>query len=356
MNFKLDVKKPGDQETKQQGDQVTSLCIFHRADYDGVCSAAIVKKFVPDCELYGIDYGDPFPWDKVMDGPQVSAAELEAGSGLPRRQVYMVDFSLKPDEMKRLSEVCDLVWIDHHKSAIDGYNRSVGFGMGPHECLLQSQFSACELCWLWFTGQSCDLDSPALEIPEAVRLLGRYDVWDAQNPDWPRIEAFQFGMRAEAGAMSPIDPVWTSLLDPRPDENPDEVSLLDIEMRGRAILSYRDQEAKSQCADGAHVQHLYPENGCPKKNETAEAFEAWSLICLNTLQRGSWQFNSVWDPEKHDAMCVYGQLKDGRWRVSLYSTKEEVDCGAVCKALGGGGHKGAAGFICDILPWNKEKK
>ena len=25
MNFKLDVKKPGDQETKQQGDQVTKL-------------------------------------------------------------------------------------------------------------------------------------------------------------------------------------------------------------------------------------------------------------------------------------------------------------------------------------------
>ncbi len=44
---------------------MTSLCVFHRADFDGVCSAAIVKKFVPDCELYGIDYGDPFPWDKA---------------------------------------------------------------------------------------------------------------------------------------------------------------------------------------------------------------------------------------------------------------------------------------------------
>lgn len=122
-------------------------------------------------------------------------------------------------------------------------------------------------------------------------------------------------------------------------------------IRWHAWRRYRDQEAKSQCADGAHVQHLYPENGCPKKNETAETFEAWSLICLNTLQRGSWQFNSVWDPEKYDAMCVYGQLKDGRWRISLYSTKPEVDCGAICKAFGGGGHVGAAGFVCDELPW-----
>ena len=39
--------------------------------------------------------------------------------------------------------------------------------------------------------------------------------------------------------------------------------------------------------------------------------------------------------------------------VSLYSTREDVDCGAIAKSLGGGGHKGAAGFICDELPWTK---
>lgn len=40
------------------------------------------------------------------------------------------------------------------------------------------------------------------------------------------------------------------------------------------------------------------------------------------------------------------------WRVSLYSTKPEVDCGAIAKLLGGGGHRGAAGFICEKLPWD----
>lgn len=330
---------------------MTPICFYHRADYDGVCSAAIVKKFVPDCELYGIDYGDPFPWDKVMDGPQVSAAELEAGSGLPRRQVFMVDFSLKPDEMKRLAEVSDLVWIDHHKSAIDGYNRSAGFGMCPHECLLQSQFSACELCWLWFTGQSCDLDSPALEMPEAVRLLGRYDVWDAENPEWDRIEAFQFGMRSLPAAMDPTSSCgfcWNDLLS-------GGLSCAAIADRGYAILSYRDQEAKALCADGCHDETIYTKDFVPVRADGG-AIHPHRLVCLNTLQRGSWLFKSVWDPEKHDAMCVYGQLKDGRWRVSLYSTKEEVDCGAVCKALGGGGHKGAAGFICDRLPWESRNK
>lgn len=34
-------------------------------------------------------------------------------------------------------------------------------------------------------------------------------------------------------------------------------------------------------------------------------------------------------------------------------TKPEVDCGAIAKLLGGGGHRGAAGFICGELPWKQ---
>lgn len=346
------------------------ICFYHRADFDGVCSAAIVKKFVPDCELYGIDYGDPFPWDKVMDGPQVSAAELEAGSGLPRRQVYLVDFSLKPDEMKRLNECCDLTWIDHHKSAIEACRAVLPADLPG---LRLSSKAACELVWGWFEEDCCADDAAhpfvpdfhvprrfcTCNLPEAVRLLGRYDVWDAENPDWPRIEAFQFGMRAQGDyVMDPTHPFWGAVV------SPDLWRREDTEKRvewGLMILSYRDQEAKSLCADGAYEALLDDPNrpglelaiAKAEKNGQPVSYNCpgFRLICLNSLQRGSWQFNSVWDPEKYDAMCVYGRLKNGKYRVSLYSTKEEVDCGAIAKALGGGGHKGAAGFICDKLPW-----
>lgn len=316
-----------------------ALVVFHRADFDGVCSAAIVKRFVPDCELYGIDYGDPFPWDKVEP--------LEANGMKSLRRVFMVDFSLKPDEMKRLSACCALVWCDHHKSALESC-----FGLDIRG-VRSTALAGCELTWEWFASRDGEGMMP---VPEAVRLLGRYDVWDAQNPDWPRIEAFQFGMRTAPELMDPADHFWEDVLDSGDNVQRAAEGLLYLGhfvSMGHTILRYRDQEAKALCADGAHLEFLFPHGACPKKNETETGFDAWNLICLNTLQRGSWQFNSVWDPEKHDAMCVYGQLKDGRWRVSLYSTKEEVDCGAICKALGGGGHKGAAGFICDRLPWEK---
>ena len=108
------------------------LILWHRADFDGVCSAAIAKKFVPDAELHGIDYGDEFPWDKVRPGPDAVETEpwasnrkvVESHPGysiaeFPRRTVYLLDFSLPPEDMKKLAACCDLVWIDHHKVCLD---------------------------------------------------------------------------------------------------------------------------------------------------------------------------------------------------------------------------------------------
>ena len=67
---------------------------------------------------------------------------------------------------------------------------------------------------------------------------------------------------------------------------------------------------------------------------------------VNKMLTNSLLFNPVWDPERYHAMLAFG-WRDGRWVVSLYSTREDVDRGAICKARGGGGHQGAAGFQCD---------
>jgi nanoRNase/pAp phosphatase (c-di-AMP/oligoRNAs hydrolase) len=61
-------------------------------------------------------------------------------------------------------------------------------------------------------------------------------------------------------------------------------------------------------------------------------------------------FDSVWDPEKYDAMLTFGWRR-GQWTVSLYSVKQDVDVSEVAVKHGGGGHKGAAGFQCTELPF-----
>jgi nanoRNase/pAp phosphatase (c-di-AMP/oligoRNAs hydrolase) len=50
-------------------------------------------------------------------------------------------------------------------------------------------------------------------------------------------------------------------------------------------------------------------------------------------------------------MVPFAKMANGKWKVSLYSTKPEIDCGAIAKTFGGGGHYSAAGFVCNRLPW-----
>jgi hypothetical protein len=73
-------------------------------------------------------------------------------------------------------------------------------------------------------------------------------------------------------------------------------------------------------------------------------------IAINKGLTNSLLFKSVYDPEKHDAMVSFVR-REKFWKVSIYADKPEVDASAICKARGGGGHKGAAGFQCEALPF-----
>jgi len=55
--------------------------------------------------------------------------------------------------------------------------------------------------------------------------------------------------------------------------------------------------------------------------------------------------------EPYDLMITFVRRPDKLWDVSLYSTKPDVDCGAIAKSFGGGGHLGAAGFQRKELPF-----
>lgn len=76
------------------------------------------------------------------------------------------------------------------------------------------------------------------------------------------------------------------------------------------------------------------------------------MFALIKGSQNSKVFDSVYDPEKHHMMITFCRLKPpaGKWTVSMYSTRDDVDCGAIAKSFGGG-HKGAAGFQCDSLPF-----
>lgn len=269
------------------------ICFYHSADLDGHCSGAIVRKAYPGCEMIGINYGDEFPWDEVTD--------FTGG-------VIMVDFSLPIDQMIRLrKEAKSFIWIDHHKSAIEDAERMNFIPKGIREV----SKAGCELTWEYFF---------STELPRTVRLLGRYDVWDHEDPD---VLPFQYGARQYS--THPDFSIWDGWFDDFP---------MHVLAEGRAVLRYVDKDFKG-CADSISFE---------------TELDGLKCIAINRTGTNARLFDSVWDPRKYDAMLTFGWKRDG-WVVSLYSDPGGVDVSKIAKARGGGGHKGASGFRCDVLPF-----
>ena len=267
------------------------LILFHKSDLDGHASGAILKYKYPEAKTFGMNYGDPLP-------------EIIIGE-----QVFMVDFSLPTKEMDTLSSRCNLVWIDHHKSAMEVVDpaipglRKIGLG-------------ACSLVW-----QYCEFDRM---VPYAVMLLSEHDVWIHDNPD---TLPFQYGLRMED--TQPGAPIWEMLLSGNSDVITDQII-----KTGKVVLEYQIQ-SNTMYAESATF-------------ETELA--GFRVIAQNKMLSNSQAFDSVFDPEKHDIMALFG-WRHGQWSVSLYSAETGPDVSKIAVQYGGGGHAHAAGFGCDTLPF-----
>ena len=261
-----------------------------------------MRRAVPEIELFGWNYGDPIPWDQIEKAAVVT----------------LVDVSFPVDDMRRLLKLRPAaVWIDHHKSAIEEM-KSAGLKFRGFQ---ETEKAACELAWLWTTATE--------DLPRAVWLLGRWDTWQWIGDEArDEIEAFQFGMRSIETDPRKNPSIWDNLLD----------AVHNVEWRfiiaskGHAILSYRDQQ-----------------NAIVAKGAFETTLDGHRVLALNA-GGGSTIFDSIWsDHPDCVAMLAFVWRRD-KWSVSLYSDRD-FDCSVACQAHGGGGHKGAAGFNCETLPF-----
>ena len=84
----------------------------------------------------------------------------------------------------------------------------------------------------------------------------------------------------------------------------------------------------------------------------------YRVIAVNAGPTNSKIFDTVWDEDKYDIMMpFFWYPKVNAFKVSLYTVKTDtVNCGAIAKSYGGGGHVGAAGFQCTELPFELKGK
>jgi oligoribonuclease NrnB/cAMP/cGMP phosphodiesterase (DHH superfamily) len=271
------------------------ICVYHD-DFDGFCSAVIIRKAYPECVFERVNYG--------MEIPDFSGHET----------IFMVDFCLPFDVMTKLNDEHTLIYIDHHSPKIDEANN---LGFNP-QGLRRVGIGACVLTYEYlFPGEEC---------PKSVRLIGRYDVWDTDE----EVISFNRGLSSLPGVCSIDGWVWNNIL--CESFNVDEVLA-----RGRIVSNYVDNENYKYAKSYAYPAILHGPFG-----------RTYNAIVLNLGKAGSLAFNSVWDDVEYDVMVSCVQRVD-KWFISLYTTRDDVDCAEIARFYGGNGHVQAAGMCVKDL-------
>lgn len=271
------------------------ICIYHSRDLDGWMSAAIIKMRYPNVELIGWDYGQSLP----EFNPEVES------------EVIMVDVSFPKYTMISLMDVFNFVWIDHHISAI----RDIGDIGAEITGIRDPVFAACELTWKYFF--------PEKPMPEIIRLLGRYDCFGHKGtPEEKKVLIFQYAARAQIFNPEEAYKALISITDK------DINGWLDV---GQGIYSYLCTEA----------QQIY-------KRAFSVIYGAYKIFAVNQERFNPINFGIDYHKDGYDAFLCF-HYQNSKWMFSLYNDNGFVDCSVICKENGGGGHKGAAGFVADNL-------
>ena len=288
--------------------------IYHRADDDGKMSRAVVEEYHArtgvEYRSIGWDYGDPEP-------------EIP-----PDGDVWIVDISIDP-LFDRATVDTDLrgriVWIDHHKSAIEKWDARM-----PVRGLRYDGIAACRLCWFYTAEDVSNLMPAVLKVLETSRapgeplgvfLVGLRDVWRHKGTEWERdCERLRLGLMVAPHHR--------------------DVMLYEREVgelvdTGVAIERY---EA------GVRAEH------CERAACVVTAF-GLRFLALNTPGRGSGLLEaaSAKDTSTHDALMVWCWTGK-ECVVSLYHAahRTDLDLSKIATSMHGGGHRGACGFRCGL--------
>lgn len=312
--------------------------IYHDADFDGKLSNEVCRfhlsKLHPGAAIhsYGWDYGRPVP--------EPQGLYFGANAVVHRRwdhydAIYIVDLSV--DDLMARPELREkIVWIDHHKSAIEKWDhigdvtRMVGYRIDG--------VAACRLCWQWFTADTGPHGDPRIhpmdqnlpqkhnyvgrEVsePELIRLAGEYDIWDHRDPD---AKVLQFGLRSLT-----VEELNLLVSEEFAFSNGGMALKLAIKS-GRTIKSYCDRQNDEYSS--AYAQTI--------------RWEGLTFCALNIGQRGNSDLLRGGLKPEHDA-CFAWRWTGDKVLVSLYHVegKTHHDLSQIAVKYGGGGHKGACGF------------
>ncbi len=294
------------------------ILLLHHHDLDGYMAGVLVKQAFPQAESRSLNYAK----DVALPSREVLSQY---------QKVYVVDYSLPGETMLWLQETGRLVWIDHHYSAIRqsqemGYHQAEGLRCPPGDLIC-----GAELTWQFF--------HPQTPIPRFLKLVGDYDTFrNAQTPDFSQeVLPFFYTSQLEMDALNPKrfgEPDFP--LKSMEDFQKEELCQNWI-AKGKIIQAYQEMYYRKIGGEYAFVRELW----------------GLKVLCMNCPGHGSLNLKPSFRPQEHDAMLLYA-YNGSHWTYGFYTDSTlhpQVDCSAIAKLYGGGGHRGAAGFCTpELLP------
>lgn len=308
--------------------------VYHHNDHDGIIAAGILYR---EMFNYAHKYGKHFEFIMIDYSVELNFDHINFKEG---DRAFFLDYSFSnahnKEEFKKLlnrrEDFRDITWIDHHKTSIGLFNTVICGIVIEGVC-------GALLTYLFFNNYALvgynrseihyNLSTDRLykdkNIPKFIKYIDDYDCW---KKVFPETNDFHYGLTIS----SPLDEIITTLL-----KDDDDTLINDIIKQGKSIQKYLDFENKEYHTNMYGFEFtLQTEDGDCR------------CYCLNR-KGGSLMFGDK--IKEYDAVIPF-YFNGKNWTYSIYTEKDNVNCEAIAKSYGGGGHPKAAGWVSDNLIFN----
>lgn len=287
-----------------------SIMILHHNDADGRCSAAVAIKYLKQYD---------FTWiARELDYEQ-EIGDIPEGIVT----IYVLDLSFSPKIMRKLVEKYDVIWIDHHITAIeklDEFKDLIG--------IRRDGTAACILTWEHFL--------PEQDMPAACKYIGDRDVWKFEYGELTE-NFHELFLVHDPNPESPVWDEWFKGIDP-------------AEMTFGALLRRANLRDIRNHVD----QHAWPMDLYLKNAEGKSSIASGAKVNMSDKRQFSEAGSYLLNEKGMDFVWLFFEgMMDGR-RIRYNSMRSiDYDVGQYALERNGGGHFRASGFI-EILDQGRQ--
>lgn len=268
--------------------------IHHKSCFDGVAAAWVVRKKIEE------------HWPNQNEIILHPASYHDAPPDVMGAYVYIVDFSYPRDVLIEMYVKAKwMLVIDHHHTAQEALQ-------GLDFCTFDMERSGAGLAW--------DLLFPNERRPWIIDNVEDRDLWRFKLPGTAAVIAYL------ASRPLTVENIEEAL----------QHTQASIVEKGLGILDYIDTFGEKVC-----------------ETWTIKRILEWEVPVINTPYMNCSDHIDKLSRKLpgHPFYASFFMVAGGRWQFSLRS-KGDFDVSEVAKQFGGGGHKPAAGFTVDRLPWD----